>query len=407
MRLAIAIVLLFILGAPLSAREPGASYVETLPEFGATFEMIAIPGGEFTMQAMEVDPRNAAKIVHHDEKYRVKLSPYWIGKYEMTWNVVEPWALPKKSFIDEFDRIDEQTKIAFAACPTLWGLWSDDPPRMADLSKRPVGGLSQFGAKRYCHWLSLMTGRFYRLPTEAEWEFACRAGSTSKYPWGEEPPDQDRIDPIDESLDGLSVGAAEPNAWGLYDMLGNLNEWVADGFSEGYSAFPKTGTLADPIAWPVGNLETQNEPFQNLAETTDLLVAQLRQQRFIGRWEEKHRALDDRELVELRKQFLREGQIVALGPGVARGGSDNQTVSPTPEHYACAARYLPTRNPDTATPDIVFDNSMYWSEGLYRRDVGFRVARPEKVPSRKVQLWHWGIYEHHEFWLKYTIPPSE
>jgi formylglycine-generating enzyme required for sulfatase activity len=393
--------------SPLRAQDPGAAYVEALPDFSVSFEMIALPGGEVELVALEVDPRDAKKITRHDRTHRVVISPFWIGKYELNWDVAEPWAFPDESLVENFDGLSEHAKVAFMACPTLYGASSDNVPTHDRPGECPLTGLSQFGAKRFCHWLSLATGKFYRLPTEAEWEYACRAGSTTKYPQGDEPSSRVEVEAADDSRDGLRVGAGKPNAWGLCDMLGNVEEWVADGFHEGYGAFSAHQRRVDPIAWPVGRLEGQNEPYLIGAGVFVPPVAELRKHRLRGRWERSGHSLDDRALIQLRRDFLRAGQTVAIGPGVARGGSDNPVVCPTTEHLAFAMRFQPDRNPDTATPDLVFDNSIYWNEGLFRNDVGFRVVRPAKVPSRQVQLWHWGIYEHHEFWSKYTMEPTD
>jgi sulfatase modifying factor 1 len=97
---------------------------------------------------------------------------------------------------------------------------------------QPVVGVSWFDAVRYCEWLSEVTGKHFRLPTEAEWERAARGGREGElYPWGDSPP---------QSLSGYAgrwqncpepVGQGEPNAYGLYNMCDNVHEWCSDWFS--------------------------------------------------------------------------------------------------------------------------------------------------------------------------------
>jgi formylglycine-generating enzyme required for sulfatase activity len=110
----------------------------------------------------------------------------------------------------------------------------------------PANSMSQHGALMYCRWLYHKTGIFYRLPTEAEWEYACRAGSTSIYYYGDDPSQLgDYAWYAKNSGDKYQkVGQKKPNAWGLYDMLGNLMEWTMDHYEA--DAYKKLAAT-DPI----------------------------------------------------------------------------------------------------------------------------------------------------------------
>jgi formylglycine-generating enzyme required for sulfatase activity len=113
--------------------------------------------------------------------------------------------------------------------------------------EQPVVAVSWFDAVAYCDWLSRVTGRNYRLPTEAEWERAARGGADGRlYPWGDDPP---------ESLPDYArrwrtgpepVGRAQPNAYGLHDMCTNVHEWCADWYAADFYAHAPVRNPAGP-----------------------------------------------------------------------------------------------------------------------------------------------------------------
>lgn len=120
-----------------------------------------------------------------------------------------------------------------------------DDPRFHD-PRQPVVAVSWIDATRYCEWLSGVTGRAFRLPTEAEWECAARGGAEGKrYPWGDEPPQSRRGYDTRWHNGPERAGTSEPNAFGLYDMCENVHEWcsdwyAADAYEHGHA--PDTGT---------------------------------------------------------------------------------------------------------------------------------------------------------------------
>jgi len=115
---------------------------------------------------------------------------------------------------------------------------------------QPVVGVTWFAAASYCEWLSQLDGDAYRLPTEAEWEKACRGGlENAEYAWGDEPPE--RIDYFHGPWNGpRPVGQWGPNGYGLFNMGDNVHEWCSDWYAEDYyqsspernPTGPKTGT---------------------------------------------------------------------------------------------------------------------------------------------------------------------
>ncbi len=102
----------------------------------------------------------------------------------------------------------------------------------------PAISMTQHAANKYCEWLSAKTGHFYRLPTEAEWEYAARAGTTTAYFWGDDPAQIGDYCWYGKNSDFKyqKVGKKKPNPWGLYDMLGNVIEWTLDQYDPDFYA---------------------------------------------------------------------------------------------------------------------------------------------------------------------------
>jgi formylglycine-generating enzyme len=214
------------------------SYTETVPGTDLSFEMIAVPGGTFLMGSPQSE---AGRKGDEGPQHAVTLSPFWIGKVEVTWDAFDIFreacpGLPKGTPEEEED-IDGITG------PTPpYG----DPYRGFGGGERPVVGISWHAAMTYCLWLSETTGKLYRLPTEAEWEYACRAGSQGMFSFGDDPSQLEEYAWYAGKSDHEThrVGQKKPNAWGIHDMHGNVAEWCLDWYqADYYAAFP-------PDAWP-------------------------------------------------------------------------------------------------------------------------------------------------------------
>jgi hypothetical protein len=119
--------------------------------------------------------------------------------------------------------------------------------------------MTQYAARQYTKWLSGITGHQYRLPSEAEWEYAARGGTESAYSFGNDPAELERYGWFVDNSDYAThpVGTKEPNAWGLYDMHGNAAEWTLDQFAE--DRYAELG--GEPVAaWQAVNWPTEVYP---------------------------------------------------------------------------------------------------------------------------------------------------
>ncbi|PWT95119.1 MAG: sulfatase-modifying factor [Bacteroidetes bacterium] len=236
---AILIKITFIAQAQTSTQDTSFKpYSQNIPGTSTSFKMVAIPGGSFMMGGGESD-----KSKNEDEApaKKVTISPFWMGAFEVTHDEFDLFfrdeATPVNSTVDAVTRPTPQY------IDLSWG--------MGKTGGFPVNSMSQDAAMMYCRWLYQKTGFFYRLPTEAEWEYACRAGSTTVYPFGDDARDLGKY----AWFKGNSkekyhkVGQKLPNAWGLYDMLGNVSEWTLDQYDEKYFV-SLSDNAVDPLTPP-------------------------------------------------------------------------------------------------------------------------------------------------------------
>ncbi len=182
-----------------------------------SFKMIAVPGGKFQIGS----PTNE-KGRDDDEgpQKTVEISPFWMQSHEVTFGEWD--AFFKDMDIPQSKNIDGITRPTPQYIDLTWGMGRE--------SNKPTNSMSQQAAVMYCKWLYSKTGLFYRLPTEAEWEFACKSGKTD---------DPAHLSDISYYLENSSgkfqmVEKRKPNALGIYDMLGNLSEWTADQYDPAF-----------------------------------------------------------------------------------------------------------------------------------------------------------------------------
>ncbi len=224
------------------------NYTEKLGDSKVEFDMIAIPGGTFVMGSPDAEPGRG-----RDEgpQHPVRVRPFWMGKTEVTWNEFDVY---RENWSRNSDNEEDLRKNADAVTrPTPPYI---DETRGFGREGYPVISLSHHAAMEYCYWLTLKTGKAYRLPTETEWEWACRAGTTTAYSFG------DRADKLgdyawyeknsEESTH--PVGQKKPNPWGLYDLYGNVAEWCLDEYQKDfYGTLSLTHLSLNPVKKPGAN----------------------------------------------------------------------------------------------------------------------------------------------------------
>lgn len=290
---------------------------QQIPGSEVKFDMALVPGGTYTMGSPEDE---AGRNEDEGPQFEVTVDSFWMGIYEVTY--------------DEYNIFRDKTLDLPADENTEWDADAvarpsppyEDPTFGMGKEGFPAVSMTQFGALQYCKWLSEKTGVFYRLPSEAEWEYACRAGKTGPYYFDEE---DASIDDHGWHYDNSSekyqeVGQKLPNPYGLYDMLGNVSEWTLDQYEE--DAYK---VMAEKMS---GEVNPWIHPTK-------------------------------------------------LHPRTVRGGSwDNDA-----EDLRCSCRISSSRRWKERDPQI--PKSFWWNTDS--PFVGFRIIRPYKQPSKEEQQAFW------------------
>jgi len=325
--------------APSHAETPAVPadmkpYTQQVPGLEATFDMVPIPGGTVLMGSPESEKKRGKG---EGPQFEVEVEPFYMGKYEMTWDIYNEYLRPYQElakgtrtpvpFEKLADAISYPTPIYdIEAGPALQRMGGRE-------GKLPAVIMSQWAAKQFTKWLSAKTGRFYRLPTEAEWEYAARAGSKTAYFFGDDPKQlddygwyYDNSNLEDGDVGYHKVGMKKPNPFGLYDIYGNVAEIVVDQFDDTwYAKFAgKKVGWRDAVRWPD-----------------------------------------------------------AMYPRLARGGGYESEQ----EDLRSAARQRITVNDNKQDPQIP-KSPYWWTEGF---SIGFRVVSPVKEPTAEEKAKFWDV----------------
>ncbi|MEX0679695.1 MAG: SUMF1/EgtB/PvdO family nonheme iron enzyme [Pirellulales bacterium] len=208
-------------------------YTERITSGDVTFDMVPIRGGKFLMGSP--DDEEGRK---DDEgpRHEVEIRPFWMGKCEVTWDEYEIWMFNLDVQRRELNKVEPTAREKLADAVTRPTKPYTDMTFGMGKEGFPAICMTQHAAKSYCKWLSTKTGRYYRLPTEAEWEYACRAGTKTAYFFGD---DAGQLGEYAWYFDNAEdkyhkVGQKKPNPWGLCDVHGNVAEWTLDQYIADY-----------------------------------------------------------------------------------------------------------------------------------------------------------------------------
>ena len=184
-----------------------SSYKQLIPGSNLYFKMVPIPAGSFTMG-----------------NKKIELSEFWMGAFEVTRDEFDVFLKDEQT--SQNSKLDAITRPSPQYVDLSWGMGKE--------GGYPANSMSQLSALMYCKWLYQKTKVFYRLPTEAEWEYACKAGSATQYFFGNNVALLDQYAWYQKNSKAVyhKVGQKKANAWGLYDILGNILEWTLDHYSE-------------------------------------------------------------------------------------------------------------------------------------------------------------------------------
>jgi formylglycine-generating enzyme required for sulfatase activity len=207
-------------------------YTVKIPNTDVTFDMLPIPGGEFIVGTPSGE---AGRRDDEGPQRKIRIDPFWMGKHEVTWDEYRLFMFSQmaKEDVNKDAVVDAISRPTRPYVEMSFGM---------GINGFPAISMTQHAANKYAQWLSAKTGQFYRLPTEAEWEYACRAGTTTAYSFGDDASKLGEYAWFGDNSDGKyqKVGAKKPNPWGLHDMHGNVMEWTLDQYDPaGYNGLPE------------------------------------------------------------------------------------------------------------------------------------------------------------------------
>ena len=197
-----------------------ATYQQKIEGSKLAFKMIPIQAGKFIMGSKATEKNRKAD---EGPQKEIQVAAFWMGAYEVTRDELDIFL--KDELTSQNITDDAITRPSAQYVDLSWGMGKE--------GGYPANSMSQRTAIMYCRWLYEKTKIFYRLPTEAEWEYACRAGTQTAYYFGNDPALLGKHAWYAKNSEDKfhKVGLKLPNPWGLYDMLGNLMEWTLNHYT--------------------------------------------------------------------------------------------------------------------------------------------------------------------------------
>ena len=203
---------------------------EPIPGTDITFKLVQLPGGAVILGSPE---HEIGRRRDEGPQVMVEVPPFYIGVSEVTYDEYVIFRYEARDGHGAAEGVNFDPSVVARPSPPY-----EDPAHGHGNQGFPAVGMTQWGALQYTKWLSDKTGEFYRLPTEAEWEYACRAGTTTAYSFGD---DAGALDMYawyigNSGEEFKRPGSKAPNPWGLFDMHGNVAEWTLDHYdAEAYT----------------------------------------------------------------------------------------------------------------------------------------------------------------------------
>ena len=241
------VITIFINGNPEQLK-PFKNYEQIIPGTDMTISMISIPEGSFSMGSFKSEE---GRLEDEGPVHEIKIAPFWMAEVEITWDIYQLFMYReidnlKSTYTKGGETSLDIDAVSGATTPYVemsFGMGTEGYPAIC---------MTQYAASKFCEWLSAITGNFYRLPTEAEWEYACKAKTVTAYSFGNDADDLKDYGWFSENSNNKyqKVGQKQPNGWGLYDMHGNVSEWTLDKYDANTYKKRKSKGVSNPFEKP-------------------------------------------------------------------------------------------------------------------------------------------------------------